>query len=273
MVVINTMKYDQSIKNNVIESRQGGKSIPSISKETGICCTTIARWTSKIKVSISHPLYKTSEIDHEYFSIENLKLHPERMVLIGFIAADGCISMKKSKNLVYPVLTFNICQKDECILSMINNEIASGQRHISHIKCTNSLMLYFLSKQICNDLSRYNIVPRKTATYRLPELDNNELAYFLRGYFYGDGCAYNDWRHKRDIYCIVANSVFADELKAELVQRSIVDDCGVYRKKNPHYSEMRFPGKHGKRLAAFMFNDQKMILLPRKHHLDESQIT
>jgi hypothetical protein len=137
---------------------------------------------------VKHPLYRTACIRHDYFSYKNMKLHPERFVIVGFIAADGCISDTKTGQ-KYMIL--NLAKKDKCILDMINEEICSGGRNLSFNKTTKSLMFYIPSDPICSDLSRWNIVPRKTRKYKLPSnLSKAEMAYFLRGYFYGDGCVY-----------------------------------------------------------------------------------
>src|ERR1044071_1112284 len=104
-------------------------------------------------------------IKHDYFSPANLSVFPERYVIAGFIAADGCIT----HNHGHIALVFNISVKDRGALSMINNELAAGTRSLNPQPQTNSLAMFIRSEQICNDLLRLKITPRKTQTLRLPD--------------------------------------------------------------------------------------------------------
>src|ERR1035437_6178218 len=97
----------------------------------------------------------TKLIEHEYFSEENIKKFPERLVIVGFIAADGCISQPKTGQ---RLLILNICEKDKQSLDIINNELCGGIRNLAFLKSTKSFMLTIPSNKICNDLERFNIV-------------------------------------------------------------------------------------------------------------------
>ena len=222
---------------------------------------------------VSHPLYRTKSIQHDYFSKENILKHPERMVLVGFVASDGCISHHKSKNKIYHSLCFNICLKDKEVLDIFNNEICKGERHLSFNKMTNSLMMSIPSPQICYDLGRYNIVPRKTSTYRLPDLSGKEMAYFLRGYFYGDGCVSNKGAAR--VYNIIGTKEFCEATSQYLLNNKIVDACPVYRHDyhdaTNNYRFFVMKGRQGAKFSRYLFFDDKMILLKRKTIITEEK--
>lgn len=181
-------------------------------------------------------------------------------MIVGFTAADGCVSVPKvgQKRLQY-----NLAQKDHCVLDRINSEICGGSRNLSLVKKTKSFIFYVPSDAICDDLARYNIVPRKTATYDLPKLTANELRYFLRGYFYGDGCIYGSGSAR--VYHIIASSYFAETLSTTLLGLGVVDRCPIYKVKGKKCVQIHFKGSQGALISQFMFADRKMLLLPRKH--------
>jgi hypothetical protein len=259
--------YQQETKQLAVEMRRAGKSSTEISASLSVPKGTLFKWIKGIS-TVAHPLYRTRAIRHDYFSPDNIRRFPERLVIVGFLAADGCISMKRSKQKIYPTLVINLAEKDRCVLDFINQEIADGERAISHLTKTNSNMLYFPSERLCADLARYNIVPRKTSTYKLPDLTVPEMSYFLRGYFYGDGCYQYDG--KRDVYSFLGTTIFANQMKRFLIANGIVEHCCVSPlKRKPIYAQFLFQGRHAKAFARFIFQDDKMLLLPRKHNIRE----
>jgi len=264
MIVNHTMKtYSNSIKNEAMSLRKKDWSIPKIANHLGVSNTSVARWTRDIEATfLSHPLYKTKHIIHDYFSPNNLKKFPERLVLVGFIAADGCISDTSPGQ---KRLQFNLSKKDKTVLDIFNNELCNGTRSISNVIKTNSCIFYLPSNQICNDLSRYGIIPRKTASYSLPYFSKNNMSYFLRGYFYGDGCVYRNGRES--IYHLVGTTDFIINVKEFLIKNNILEKCGIYSIKNkPAYKQMHIKGRHQVTMFGnWLFENENMNILPRKH--------
>lgn len=255
-------KYTAEVKELACRLRQELVPISMIVKQIGACKKSIERWTKEHKPNqIVHPLYKTQSIIHDYFSKENIDKHPERLVIIGFIAADGCVS---DHNPGQARLEFNLSQKDRCVLEKLNLELSLGKRHISLNTTTISNSLYFPSDQMFSDLSKFGIVPRKTQTFNLPDLSIEDMQYFLRGYFYGDGCVHD--YGKNIVYHLVSTTAFSLSLKEFMIFNKIVEYCGSYPlKKHPGYSQTLFQNRHAQGFSDFIFANDKMNLLPRKH--------
>ena len=200
-----------------------------------------------------------TKLNNDYFSKENIKKFPERLVIIGFIAADGCISIPKTGQ---QRLVFNICKKDKISLDIINRELSNGKRNLSFNQTTKSYTITFTSNEICNDLKQYNIIPRKTASY---DLDIKQMSYFLRGYFYGDGCIRHEGKGKGCF--LIGNKTFITSLQTYLIANNILEKCNVYSIKNSEYLQMCIYGRMAARISKFMFTNKKLNLLPRKHHI------
>ena len=255
------MIYGNEVRTKVRQLREHAMPVQQISEITKISKSSIRRWTQDIEIPYYNPRYKIECIDNDYFSPQNLKKYPERYIIIGFIAADGCIS---HQNVGQDRVCFNICRKDETSLNLINKEICRSGRKLSYIKKTNSLQLHIPSNQICKDLSKYNIIPRKTQTFQLPQLTGVKMAYFLRGYFYGDGCLSGKGSHQ---VCILLGTCnFITSLHSYLIDNNIINRAGVYPIHHSElYREIRIKNTEAAKFTEYIFFDDKLKLLPRKH--------
>lgn len=216
-------------------------------------------------------IYKTkltATIKHDYFSIENMEKYKERLIIVGFIAADGCIRKQKTGQ---KLLIFNISIKDIEALNIINNEICEGVRNISKLKKTNSVMLTIPSDQICEDLLRYNITERKTLTYRLPNLKITEMHYFLKGYFFGDGCL--STKNNYDRILLAGNKKFSLDLKEFLETNNIVDIVKIFDiSKNNNIKQIHFNGIMANMFSEYIFQDNNFNLIPNKIKICDNTI-
>lgn len=246
------------------QMREQKISIVQIAKTLKMSTHAIYQWTTGIKCPYYNPRYNIACIDSQYFSHQNLTKHPERFVIIGFIAADGCISDTTTGQ---ARLCFNIAQKDQLALEIINQEIAGGERKISAVTKTNSCMIAFPSDQICHDLARFGIVPRKTKHFRMPKLPKLQMCYFLRGYFYGDGCAYCPERASHRMYQFMGTADFIAKLSEYLVKQGIVPSAPYYKIGKNGYKQMHIRGSKTEALGKYLFFDDKLMLIPRKHKI------
>lgn len=240
--------------------RLAGKSPKFISQTLGMKLSSIYKYTANLGVKACHPLYKTHDIQHDFFSEENISKDLSRLVLVGFIAADGCVSEKQygQKNLI-----IRLCHKDSNVLEIFNELLALKTRTISKSKL--SQVIDFPSDQICKDLSRYGIVPRKTAIYTWPaNLKKKEVQNFLLGYFYGDGCYH--CAKKRNILHFVCTKKFAEGLREFVYKHHLADHCVLsVLKDRPNYAQIVFQGKNADKFSSWLFQDISLPLLPRKH--------
>lgn len=105
---------------------------------------------------------------------------------IGLITADGSITKDNR------TCTICLAESDKYILEKINEELLGGTGKIFLIHQEDvkpRAVLRFHGKQICSDLNKFNIVPRKS--YLLKSLSNyipdNLYRHYIRGLYDGDG--------------------------------------------------------------------------------------
>lgn len=123
----------------------------------------------------------------------------------GFIYADGAIEdVRKSSRTCYLVIGIG----DHDLLLDIRRTMSSN--HNIYIKKASwskfpgnkiylSKKLYVLrigSKSIFEDLTKLGLTPRKSLTLKFPNVPEEYLSHFIRGYFDGDGCINISYKHK-----------------------------------------------------------------------------
>ena len=173
-VVLNYEKINehyQHSRNSKITSKELGISISSVFTAVRSC---------KGKVFTT----RQYDLNERYF--ENIDTQ-DKAYWLGFIAADGCICNNNIViNLAYidkrHLLKFKKCV--ECVdkpIYYMENKIVNRQDSIS---------ISLHSKDMCMDLAKYGIVPKKCFTVQFPNIRANLIRHFIRGYFDGDGSIY-----------------------------------------------------------------------------------
>lgn len=139
--------------------------------------------------------HNRSKVNQKFFQ----KWSPPMAYVLGFIFADGAIEdVQKSSRTCYLAMS----SKDLSLLEQIkkvmrsNHKFYTRQPHLVTYtdgeKYTSSEQFIFRigSKTIYNDLLVLGVTPRKSLTVLFPNIPLQFLAFFLRGYFDGDGCLY-----------------------------------------------------------------------------------
>jgi hypothetical protein len=134
---------------------------------------TIAMTAQNMGLRRARDLYN---IDRGYFN--DVKTDSQSHWL-GLLAADGNVSNN--------IIVLELNNKDRILVEQFRDEIAPDSPIYEHPK-TNSCRIQVASMEMCNDLTRYNIVPNKSSVFTWPMSLPEHLAMsFLLGYFDGDG--------------------------------------------------------------------------------------
>lgn len=186
----------------------------------------------------------------------------EKAWFIGLLAADGNISNihttlsqsgKNGKKLM------------EYIKKILGAEskISKYQPKLKNAKITYRINL--TSRHFVKELSKYNIVPRKSLIYKFPEkLENKFVKSFIRGYIEGDGCV-NECNSKR----IVKNKehVIKNLFISFVGTNDFIKHCSkilpfnfnLYKiKKAKNLYEIRWTGLEAIKFGNWIFSDNKL---------------
>lgn len=195
--------------------------------------------------------------------------------LLGYITADGCISVdKRRKN---NPLTLNITSAEKKHLYRIRKALSSTHKISKKPGGYSNVTYQFQARNpiITQDLIKLGILPRKTYNLNPIEVPKKYFSDFVRGFFDGDGTVY--------IYIVnktpqikagfVSSSLsFITRFNQQLCEnlniptKAIHQTIGRQQKKRVQYS-ICFYIDDCEKLADFMYGNNPTLFLPRKHRI------
>lgn len=166
----------------IINEYNSGKSLKKINLISGIGCKTL----SDIIKQNGETTRSDSDKSRKYTIDENVfdELNEESVYWIGFVMGDGCIT-KTGKE--FAVLNVTLNEKDLRHVEKFK-EFMNTNKPIRYIERDNTCSLTINSKQICDQLSNFGIINRKS--YNSTEKKNipDELEkHYWRGLIDADG--------------------------------------------------------------------------------------
>jgi len=192
---------DSCIDEERLRNLANNHSILEISKIENIPYSTIWYNLKKYNILIS----RSSKYNYPLFDT----FTPESCYWAGFIAADGNVFVGKGDyriSLHLNIKDINHLEKfKECVGT--TNKISIGHRDC-YIQVCSKQMFFSLN-------NNFNIVPRKSLTLQPPQIPENLLSHYIRGYFDGDGhigcyggtCNFNIVSGSRDIIYWISNKL------------------------------------------------------------------
>lgn len=217
------------------------------------------------------------DLNENYFKVLDT---PEKAYVLGFLYADGCVSISGSNHV-------NIAQLSERkdILLKIRDCLGSNAELRLRKNAKNEIYVVdFHSKILCEDLIKLGCVPNKSLILQFPNfIPDNLMNHFIRGVFDGDGCIWNGKRKKMTVrdksrksgfrerivhnvkFTFTGNVDFITGLQDYLVNKGIVNKktkLNFSKAKNPNNNTsdkvctMEYSGRgQVKKLFDFMYKD------------------
>ena len=180
---------------------------------------------------------------------------PEMAYIFGLWIADGYMFEKNN--------LFSLSSKDYNLLEIVKSNLESG-----HKICENheSFQLQICNKTIYNDLIKVGGHPAKSLTIQFPEVPDEYLSHFIRGYFDGDGCNYI-YKNKYLETSFIGNVDFLTVLKDKIKERINIKTGKLYpcnKKCNPRIKRLQYNGKKAIELCDYIYQDSENQRLERK---------
>lgn len=211
----------------------------------------------------------------DYFETINT---PDKAYFLGLLAADGNV-YKRDRN--QAIIRLSLKSEDKYILDIMREYVGSNKPLRIQTKNVNNILHYYyslelVSDKMAEDLSKYNIVPRKTYDIVMPELPKHLQSHYIRGYFDGDGSvtvnkgAY----HTPSAYKC---SICGFKLNL-LVMQSILKENDIYTslqldKRNYNGLEFGNLNTHSIQetynFIKYIYQDCKDLYMPRKKHISD----
>lgn len=190
--------------------------------------------------------------DENFFSRNT----PESFYWAGFIAADGCVKLKNAK---YKQLSVCLCADDVKHLEKFKESIKfEGNIGTYYYNGCSRSNIEISSDKIFDDLSRFNVVPRKSLVLEFPEwlLRHNLIHHFMRGYNDGDGSFFiqqlkNDRKIKQIMFSLRGTKQFLSTFRDILEEK-----CGLeHNDKKPRADSGIYTLEYGGNRKALKIRD------------------
>ena len=259
-------------KNNIVIDYYKGISIKDLIKIHKTTQRAVPQVLKERDINTNRKNHYT--LNENYFEIINTE---HKAYWLGFIAADGCITETNY---------FAMSLKDKEILLELKKDLEyTGDIYITS-SSTEDYKYYrinFSSKKLCDDLRNLGIYENKSLTYdNLPDISDDLMPHFIRGYFDGDGSInsyyvrkYTDKKGKqkkrktpllRFSFGIVATENFCVELNNYL--KNIINYDGKINKHNtkPVSYYNICDKKAMKRFYNYIYNNATIYLV-RKYNI------
>lgn len=253
--------YEQDIVNYYAKEKW---SISKIARFYKCCNEIVKRVLDKYNV----PMRSLSEqrikyhVDEHFFDVIDTE---EKAYVLGFIAADGCVSNK--------TLTICIKETDKEILEKIKKVMNSehkiyprkGYMTFDGYKSGPSCALEIKRDKLADGLEKHGIVARKTYILEFPDFLPEELMpHYIRGYFDGDGCF--STKGSRAVKVTILSSMkFCDGLNAYLNSMGIISHYEHARNADERIGRLDITAKDSvKKFLNYIYQDAT-IFLDRKH--------
>lgn len=190
---------------------------------------------------------KYHQVDENFFSNWSI----EMAYVLGFLFADGCLTRcVKFKSKDYYNLQITIMDLD--LLKKIR-DLMKSEHPILPRKNSNGKIIYGVTigrEKITQDLIKLGLTPRKSLTAIFPDMSNEYIKHFIRGYFDGDGsiCKQgNGWRAS----FVSGSKKFIEDIKKHLQELATVDEQPISKHLKANAYSL---GYHSKANLAKLFN-------------------
>lgn len=225
----------KEIVDSLVERNKNGETLDSIAKSLDKSPSTISKLFKRHNhipiLQENHMIKKWKCKNIMYFKNINNK---EKAYYLGLIFADGCIyyPTKWSK-----CFTIGLKESDLYIIERLK-ELVGSKSKINYNKKSNSYKFSIHSKEFCNYLEKYGVIPNKSyKELNIPKINKRFLRSFLLGVFDGDGSI---GIYKRSIIISICSSsiVFLTEIQNILKENEINSKVSIRKPKEENHHNL-----------------------------------
>lgn len=183
--------------------------------------------------------------------------------LLGFLLADGQIQKNKQSSLI---LRLDVAEKDIYIIELLQEYLGLKNRiHIYNRESPfqNVARIVIPNDELCFNLSKFNMIPKKTFNLNYPIIPSNLDRHFIRGYSDGDGCfTCHHWK------------LVGTKEMLENIQQILIHNIGLNRtklsKRHKHRLNNNFNLEYGGRkniakIFHYLYDESEFFLERKKN--------
>lgn len=253
-----TQEQTQNIIDLYVKKRLSAKTIAPLFNTSHY---TILRHLRRNGVAIRDmtACHKKYTIDETFFE----KIDSEdKAYFLGFMFADGYNNTEKGE------ARLKLHVKDKKILEYFTECLSSNKP----LRFDRSYIYLALENQkLSADLARHGCVKAKTHIIKFPDLNDDLVKHFIRGYFDGDGCI--TWSKNNPIVSITSTNDFLTK-----IQRILMNELGLsktkFTKRHKNRSDFIMTMNYGgmfncKKIYNYLYRDANVFLERKKQKFNE----
>ena len=230
-----------------------------IAEKYGVSPNTIGDIVRKFDVKVDHNTSSHKNINENFFdNIDN----QDKAYILGLLYADGCNSENRH------LISIALQEEDGYILEKMRDVMDSDVniRFIDWKKkrpnCKNQYTFRIENKHLSKRLAEIGMVQRKSLVLEFPDLKDELIPHFLRGYFDGDG---HIAKRKGDYNTSFISTYNFCKKAQEILEQHDIN--GVIRNYHTNGITMTFQisnKRNSKKFLDYIYKDANMFLI-RKH--------
>ena len=204
------MKKLELPEKQIIEYYENGQGCYSIAKKYNCSHSTINNILKRNNINTKKlpNNYRKFNLNENFF--ENINSE-EKAYFLGLLMADGCIYkynvrlFLQEKDSELLILFLKHLESEHHLYNIINNPKHSNQKGIS-----------ISSKKLSSDLKKLGCIEKKSLVLSFPNIEENLINHFIRGYFDGDGSVFS---YKR----LINNKIYTEKGASFISSPSFID--------------------------------------------------
>lgn len=161
----------------IIQRYQSGESCQVIADDYKVTFGAIRDVLEKYNIARDNK-YHNLTLNHNYFTTINTY---DKAYFLGLLITDGNITLNENG------IRIEFTKEDGENIFPILDKKTGNTNQLYYREDRNTLRWGLRSKQWKTDLAKYGVVPQKTSTVYLPQIDKNLMPHLIRGLIEGDG--------------------------------------------------------------------------------------
>lgn len=256
------MKIKLLDKKIIIERYNTGESAYELAKKYSVtppCIYSVLK-NNKIKIRTPHEAkakkYQLNELFFENIDTE------EKAYFLGLLFADGYNNEKGRVILTLQERDVDIIKKFNIVINS-NRPLKLIKKKKDHHQ--NMYQLCIINKNFSLNLSKVGCTNNKSLTLKFPKIEQiSLLRHFIRGYFDGDGCFY---QNKKTYSCRASMcvSLCFGESFIEIIKNILNIKFRLYHRKNNKIKEVYINGKKQVKIFLDWIYSNSNVYLNRKY--------
>ena len=238
-------------------------STAAIGKKFNVTDHTVSSYLKSLGCNVSRKRSRTPILSNYFEKIDT----QNKAYFLGLIAADGSVFQCNKRKIV-----FSISLIDKDLLDLLSIEICGSDKLVREVKrkyrdgSSKMYEIKFSDEIFTNNLISNGILINKTFTLDFPNIDEEFISHYIRGYLDGDGTVYK-FSGKLFI-AFYGNKIFIPKLRDYLFNNNILETKYAIIDRGNHCSIHISSKKANLSMYNYIYNNSNIYLKRKKSIFD-----